>query len=55
MQYVLVDGNYPDEAFVQKIRTLFRAGAIRQNDIDYPNNIYGYGLLNLRNTFDIFR
>ena len=55
MQYVLVDENYPDKAFVQKLRTLFRAGATREDDIEYPNYIYGYGLLNLKGTFDIFR
>ena len=55
MQYILVDGNYPNKAFVQKLRTLFSAGATREDNIQYPNNIYGYGLLNLRGTFDIFR
>lgn len=55
LQYVLVDGHYPDKAFVQKIRTYFRAGAVRQNDISYPNNNYGYGTLNIRNVFEQLR
>ena len=55
LQYVLVENNYPDTAFVQKIRTLFRAGAIRDENNSYPNNSYGYGLLNIRGVFDIFR
>ena len=55
MQYVLVDNNYPTKAFVQKIRTLLRAGANRLDGVVYPNNSTGYGLLNLRSTFEIFR
>ena len=55
LQYLLVDGNYPDKAFVQKIRTLFRAGATRSSDNIYPNNSYGYGILNIRGVFEILR
>ncbi|SCH41408.1 Subtilisin DY [uncultured Clostridium sp.] len=55
LQYLLVEGNYPDKAFVQKIRTLFRAGATRNNDNIYPNNNYGYGILNIRGVFEILR
>ena len=55
MQYVLVENNYPTKAFVQKIRTLLRAGANRLDGVVYPNNSTGYGLLNLRSTFEIFR
>lgn len=55
MQYILVDNNYPEKAFVQKIRTLFRAGSTRLDGGIYPNINTGYGVLNLRNTFEIFR
>ena len=54
-QYVIVENNYPNKAFVQKARTYFRAGAVRENNIQYPNNNYGYGILNIRNIFDQFR
>ncbi|MGL5694070.1 MAG: bifunctional germination protease/germinant receptor pseudoprotease CspBA, partial [Peptostreptococcaceae bacterium] len=55
IQYILVDGNYPDKSFVQKIRTLLRGGASREDVIDYPNDLYGYGVLNLRGMFDVFK
>lgn len=54
-QYIIAENNYPNKAFVQKTRTYFRAGAIRENNIQYPNNSYGYGVLNIRNVFDQFR
>lgn len=55
LQYVLVDNHYPDKAFVQKIRTYFRAGAVRENDRVYPNYNYGFGTLNIRNVFEQLR
>ncbi|WP_147568537.1 S8 family peptidase [[Clostridium] dakarense] len=55
LQYVLVERRYPEKAFVQKIRTYFRAGAVRDSNISYPNNSYGYGVLNIRNIFDQLR
>ncbi|MGL5327967.1 MAG: bifunctional germination protease/germinant receptor pseudoprotease CspBA [Peptostreptococcaceae bacterium] len=55
MQYILVDKNYPDKAFVQKIRTLISGGATREDNEVYPNNKYGYGVLNLRGMFDVFK
>jgi subtilisin family serine protease len=52
LQYILVDGNYPDKAFVQKIRTYLSAGAKRESQIVYPNQSYGYGELDIRGMFD---
>ncbi|MEF9992366.1 MAG: bifunctional germination protease/germinant receptor pseudoprotease CspBA [Romboutsia sp.] len=52
MQYILVDKNYPDKAFVQKIRTYLRGGSTQNLDINYPNNEYGYGILNIREIFN---
>ena len=55
LQYLLVDNYYPDKAFVQNIRTYFRAGSVRENDIVYPNYNYGFGTLNIRNVFEQLR
>ena len=55
MQYVLLDKNYRSKAFVQNIRTIFRVGSIRLEDIIYPNNNTGFGILNIRNTMEVFR
>ena len=55
MQYVLLDMDYRSKAFVQNIRTIFRIGSIRSEDILYPNNNTGYGVLNMRNTMEVFR
>ena len=54
MQY-LIENNYTNKNFVQKIRTFLRAGAQRLDEGEYPNQNSGYGLLDLRNTFNIFR
>lgn len=55
LQYLLSENIYPDKGFVQKIRTYLRIGATRDNDIIYPNNLYGFGYLNVRNTFEQIR
>lgn len=55
LQYVLVDNHYPDKAFIQKIRTYFRAGAVRSNDGYYLDYNYGFGTLNIRNVFEQLR
>ena len=52
LQYVLVENRYPKKAFAQSISTYLKAGAMRSDNISYPNSTYGYGLLNIRNTFD---
>lgn len=52
MQYILDDNDYEDKAFVQKINTFIKAGAVKNKNIDYPNENYGYGLLNIKNMFE---
>lgn len=52
LQYVLVENRYPKKAFTQSISTYLKAGAMRSDNISYPNSTYGYGLLNIRNAFD---
>jgi subtilisin family serine protease len=52
MQYVLVDGIYPSKSFSQKIKTYLKAGAKRNIDITYPNNSYGYGILDIKGMFE---
>lgn len=52
MQYVLFKENYKDKSVVQKIKTYLSAGAKRDSKISYPDASYGYGILNIKNTFD---
>lgn len=52
MQYVLFKENYKDKSVVQKIKTYLRAGAKRDSKISYPDASYGYGVLNIKDTFD---
>ena len=52
LQYVFVENRYPKKAFTQNMATYLKAGAIRSDNISYPNSTYGYGLLNIRNSFD---
>ncbi|WP_419741726.1 S8 family serine peptidase [Paraclostridium dentum] len=52
MQYTFVDKNYKNKSVVQKIRTFLRGGAKRDNQLKYPNNIYGYGILDIKGMFN---
>lgn len=52
MQYTFVDKNYKNKSVVQKIRTFLRGGAKRDNQLKYPNNIYGYGTLDIKGMFN---
>ena len=51
LQNNFVKENYPRLSFVQQIRTYLSAGATRIDNISYPNNYLGYGLLNIKGTF----
>ncbi len=54
LQWGVVDGN--DIALnTYRIRALMISGCIRDVHIKYPNPQWGYGTLNLYNTFDILR
>jgi hypothetical protein len=55
LQYILVENRYPQKAFTQTMMTYLKAGAIRSDNIPYPNNVYGYGILNIRGAFDQLR
>ena len=55
LQYLLVNQEYPDKGFVQSIRTYLRIGATRNDNMVYPNTEYGFGILNIRNSFEQFR
>ncbi|MEX6585576.1 bifunctional germination protease/germinant receptor pseudoprotease CspBA [Paraclostridium bifermentans] len=52
LQYTLVDNYYPLKGFTNMIRTYIHAGARRNSEIIYPNEIYGYGILDIRGAFD---
>ena len=55
LQYILVDNIYPEKAFVQNIATYLKTGATRVSNISYPNESYGYGILNIRGAFEQLR
>ncbi|GAA0099580.1 hypothetical protein UT300012_02940 [Paraclostridium bifermentans] len=52
MQYTFSDRYYKNKAVVQKIRTFLRGGAKRSHQLIYPNEIYGYGILDIKGAFD---
>nr|WP_317333350.1 bifunctional germination protease/germinant receptor pseudoprotease CspBA [uncultured Romboutsia sp.] len=52
LQYVLVENRYPKKAFTQAMVTYLKAGAVRSDNISYPNSTLGYGLLNIRSVFE---
>ncbi len=52
LQYVLVENRYPKKAFTQAMVTYLKAGAVRADNISYPNSTLGYGLLNIRSVFE---
>ncbi|MCU9812404.1 MULTISPECIES: S8 family peptidase [Paraclostridium] len=52
LQYAVVDNYYPLKGFTNMIRTYIQAGAKRNSEIVYPNDIYGYGLLDIRGAFE---
>lgn len=54
-QYTLVDGHYYNQAYLSNFKTFMKLGADRDLSIEYPNNSYGYGVLNGRRSFDLFR
>ena len=49
-QWAVVDGNDP-YIRSQEVKNYFIRGAIRERNIEYPNEIWGYGRLDLYNTF----
>lgn len=55
LQYTLVDGNYKQKAYSQMIRTYLAAGAKKNSSIKYPNESFGYGILDIRGMFNQFK
>lgn len=53
-QYTLVDKKYPHQGFLPNVRTFLELGATRNKENIYPNIIEGYGILNIRGTFEPF-
>lgn len=54
-EYVLKRNKYKRQGFSQSIYSFFQIGAERKDDINYPNNIYGYGMLDAKGIFESFR
>ncbi|MDR0879783.1 MAG: S8 family peptidase [Clostridioides sp.] len=54
-QFTLVDGKYPNRGFATNFRSLLELSAEQSSNIVYPNNSYGYGLVNARGLFEFLR
>ncbi|MFL8672489.1 bifunctional germination protease/germinant receptor pseudoprotease CspBA [Clostridioides sp. GD02404] len=54
-QYTFADGRYPNQAYVQKVKTFMQAGAKKNLNTVYPNTSAGYGSLDVRGMFDVLR
>ena len=54
MQWAVVEKNSP-LARTRDVKNYFVKGAVRMPDIEYPNEEWGYGRLNLVGTFDVLR
>lgn len=54
-EYTIIGDRYPNKGFIQMMRTFMQGGANRLGDIEYPNNIWGYGVFNFRGMFDQFK
>lgn len=54
LEWCVIDGNYPDVDTVSLKKFLIR-GAKRSNALNYPNQDWGYGIIDVYNTFNIFR
>ena len=50
-EYIIAQKTYPNKGFVQMVRTYIHAGG-RRGSNQYPNEIEGYGIINLRGMFD---
>lgn len=54
-QYTIVDKRYPQQGFIPNVKAFLELGARREQGTVYPNSIAGYGILDVRNTFEQFR
>lgn len=55
LQYVTQNNRYKRQGFLQSIYSFFQLGAHREDGINYPSPIYGYGILDVRGIFELFR
>jgi len=54
LEWGIVNGNYP-ELNTDRIKAFLIRGATREPHIPYPSDQWGYGKLNLINTFNLLR
>lgn len=54
-QYTYVEGYYLNQAYLSNFKTFIQLGADQNPNIVYPNNSYGFGVLNFRKTIELFR
>jgi len=54
LEWAIAQGNYPIFNSV-RARSYLTAGASRRENLEYPNNQWGYGILNLFATFETMR
>ncbi|MDD4690356.1 MAG: S8 family serine peptidase [Eubacteriales bacterium] len=54
MEWAIVDGNIPSMDG-DLVKSLLISGCVRENDVQYPNIKWGYGKLNLIQTFDVVK
>ena len=54
LQWGIVDGNYPTLNNL-RIRSFLVQGCARDANVSYPNDQWGYGRLDLMQTFNILR
>ena len=41
--------------YAGQIKSFFLRNAVRDSGFEYPNAIWGYGIMNIENVFDSFR
>ncbi len=54
-QYTFVEGYYYNQAYQSNFKTFIKLGADQSLNVVYPNYSYGYGNLNIRKMFEVFR
>ena len=52
MEWGIVNGNDPF-LYGQRLKAFLRKGAVRENNIIYPNQSWGYGFLCIKDTLDL--
>ena len=52
LQWAIIEGN-DTNIKSKEVKSFLQIGADREADINYPNNQWGYGRLNLQGVFDV--